>query len=137
MLQKESKQVASAEAKAWDFLDVKQVMKERALILEDAEMKAVQMSKAWDTSFAEWQPEYNKAFDVSDPTADMQAIVLGQQMQLTPTMQKISLKKALDVLKRVGSGDIADEDIEEAMQEIAEFQPATFELLPEPTSEDE
>jgi hypothetical protein len=136
MLQQQSKQVASAEAKAWDFLDVKQVMKERAKTLEGAETQAVELSMKWDSSFQGWIPEYNKSFDVTDPEADMKTIVLGQQMELPPSLRKISLKKALDVFKRIGAGDISDEDLEEAMNEIAEFQPATFEMLPEPEGEE-
>ncbi len=137
MLQQESKQVASADAKAWDFLDVQQVMKERATILEDAEEKAVELSKMWDSSFKEWTPAYNKTFDISDPKADMETIVLGQQMETTPTMQKIAMRKWVDVTKRIGSGDITPEELKDALQEIADFTPATFELLPEPTMEEE
>ena len=137
MLQQQSKQVASAEAKAWDFLDVKQVMKERSMIMEDAETKAVNLSKKWDESFEEWTPEYNKTFDVSNPEEDMKAIVLSQQMDITPTMERIRLRKTLDVFSRLGSGDISQDEAQEAISEIDVYQPKTFDLMPEPTSEDE
>ena len=137
MLQQESKQVASAEAKAWDFLDVQQVMKERALILEDAETKAVELSKMWDASFSGWTPVYNKSFDISDPKKDMETIVLAQQLDLTPSAQRINMRKALGIVKRIGTGDVPEDEMKQALEEIAAFVPTTFEMLPEPTSEEE
>jgi len=111
------------------------VMKERSMILEDAERKAIELSRQWDGNFPEWQPNYNKMFDVSDPEKDMKTIVLTQQMELPPTMQKIQQRKTLEVLERIGNGEIPEEERLQALEEIAAFQPQTFELLPEPTEE--
>jgi hypothetical protein len=76
MLQSESRQVASAESKAWDFLDVAQVMKARAEILESAEMKVAEIVNAWDSSIPAWTVAYNRQFDIGDFSQEISALIM-------------------------------------------------------------
>jgi len=59
LLQKDTKMVESAEAKAFDFMDIEAVLQERSRILTEAEDEAVKISKLWDSSFPVWSPSYN------------------------------------------------------------------------------
>ena len=109
MLQQETRQVASAESKAWDFLDIQAVMKERAEILETAEAKAAELSHEFDAGFPAWKPEYNKDFDVSNFKDEIQAIVSTANMSMPDELQRFVLRKLFDRLNSLG-GDKADED---------------------------
>ena len=101
--QGESKQVASGESKAWDFQDVSAVMKQKAEMLQDVERKCVDMTKAFDPNFEEWQVTYNTDFDIGDFEAEIRAIVLAGNMPKPIEMDRYILKKLLSRFERVGS----------------------------------
>ena len=102
MLQQETRQVASAESKAWDFLDVQAVMKERSRILQQAEEKAVAISVSWDKDFPNWTPEYNNNFDIIDFKSDMEALVLANSLTLPVEMKKFIAKRVFDLIRSKG-----------------------------------
>jgi len=124
MLRQETRQVASAEAKAWDFLDVKQVMKERSRILEDAESKAVELSKRWDSSFQEWEPKYNRDFDVSNFNADIESLVMAGNVTMPDPMTKLILRKLYEAIKKSGDGTVDQDKEKEILEAIDAFAAA-------------
>ena len=127
MLQQESRQVASADAKAWDFLDIQQVMTERARLLEDAERKASAISHSWDNEFPEWSPEYNKEFDIANLPAEIKAIVEAMGVSMPEELSRFGLKKLFDRIKRIGTGELTPEEEEEILEAIAVFASDDFE----------
>jgi len=78
LLRKSTKQAESAEAKQWDNIDLQAVMKQRAVILEEAEIKAVALSKKIDSGFSDYKPEYNKQFTVSNFESDVETTIKGK-----------------------------------------------------------
>jgi len=122
MLQNESKQVASAEAKAWDFQDIAQVMSARAAILEDAENKAATIMNAWDSSITLWTAVYNRDFDVGDFNQEMQALILTVNTAMPAEMYRMVLTKILGRMDRLGAALTKDQRkvIEDA---IGEYEP--------------
>lgn len=134
MLQQETRQVASAESKAWDHLDIKHVMKERAGILEDAEKKAVEISAAWDSDWPAWEPQYNRDFDVSNFKEEMEAIVIaGNVPGLTPGMKQLLVERTYELVKGQGSGKVADELADQIKDELKNFEEADPLTVIDPT----
>lgn len=97
----DTRQVASAEAKAWDHLDPEAVLRERALLLEETEKKAVAISRAIDSTFADYSPEYGKKFDVSDIAADMQAVVGLGNLELPLSGRKEIMRAAVEIIDKI------------------------------------
>lgn len=126
MLQQETRQVASAEAKAWDFLDIQQVMRQRAEILEAAETKAIEISHAWDSDFPVWEPKYNREFDVSDFAEEMKALVQTANMQMPSELMRFILKRIYEAVKRLGVAKVEEKENEiilEAIEAFGEMEP--------------
>jgi hypothetical protein len=99
-LQNETRQVESAEAKAWDHLDPECVIRDRAILLEEAEARAVALSAQMDTTFADYTPEYARSFDVSNLAEDIAAIMQVGNMELPEEGRKELQRIAVNVLDR-------------------------------------
>lgn len=127
MLQSESRQVASAESKAWDYLDVAQVMKARAEILETAENKVAEIMNKWDSSVALWAANYNRQFDIGDFGQEMNALIMAVNTSMPDAMHRMILTKIFNRLDRLGS-EVSDEQRKEIEQAIAEFTPNAMTL---------
>lgn len=127
LLQQETRQVASAESKAWDFLDIQQVMTERSRLLEDAEGKASTISHEWDSDFPEWKPVYNKEFDVANLPAEIKALIEAGNVSMPDKMTRFVLKKLFDRIKRLGTGELTPEEEAEIVDAIEAFSGGTFE----------
>ena len=67
--QKDTADAESADAKAFDHLDINAVLRERALNIQRLEKRAVEMSMEFDSSFAKYEPIYPTEFSVGDPSA--------------------------------------------------------------------
>jgi hypothetical protein len=134
-LEQESRQVASAEAKAWDFLDVASVMKSRAEVLQDAEVKAVELSRAWDSSFPEWTPEYNKDFDIGDFKDEISALIMAGNMPLPASVSREIVKKLVDRLDRLGT-PIDEETKTRIFEELLSWDPNAFGETPSAIEEE-
>lgn len=78
LLRKSTKQAESAEAKAWDNVDLQAVMKQRAKVLEEAENKAVVISKQMDSNFSEFKTKYNMQFDTAGFEGEIKDIIKGK-----------------------------------------------------------
>jgi len=122
MLQNESKQVASAESKAWDFQDVAQVMKARAKVLENAEIRVAKIVNEFDSSMPEWVPGYNRTFDIGDFNQEIQALIMTLNAPMPVEMTRIANEKLLDRMDRIGAG-ITPEQREEAIEAIKTYDP--------------
>ena len=124
-LEQDSKQVESAEAKAWDFLDVAAVMKARAETLEDAEKKAVEISNAWDETFDVWEPVYNREFDIGDFKSEIEALVMAGNMPVPASVSREVVKKLVDRLDRIGA-PIDAETKQTIFDELSNWNPDDF-----------
>jgi len=101
-IRKQTKQVESAEAKAWDHQDIEAVMREYSSTLQDAEEKAVALSKAWDPDFKTWEPKYSTEFDVGDFGAEVQALVTMANVAMPDEMYKDLLRSLVDRKDQLG-----------------------------------
>jgi hypothetical protein len=124
-LEQESRQVASAESKAWDFMDVAAVMCARAETLEDAEKNAVAISQAWDDTFKVWTPKYNRDFDVGNFVEDIQALVLAGSVPAPSSVSREIARKLVDRLDRVGSQS-SPEEMQAMKDDIGTWDPNSF-----------
>jgi hypothetical protein len=92
----ESKQVASAEAKAWDHLDTESVLAQRSTILEEAEQMLIELSKLiGGPIFQEYKVTYGKTFDLSDFNTDIQGIAQATGLNMPMEAEKMLVKAAL------------------------------------------
>ena len=125
MLKNESKQVASAESKAWDFLDVAMVMKARAQTLQEAEAEAAKITSQFDSSIPEWTPVYNTDFDIGDFQQEINALVMAGNVPMPVEMSQMVLTKLADRLDRLGAA-VTPEDREIIMESIRNFDPTAL-----------
>jgi len=131
MLQQETRQVASAESKAWDFLDVTQVMRERAELLEDAERKAMNIMTLWDSSVPVWEPLYNRSFDAGNFETEIASIIQAMTAEQPDELRRVMLKKLYERVKLIGTGAIDEKTEKAILAAIDIFSPgAGFELMP-------
>lgn len=117
LFNRETRQIQTAEAKAFDQMDTNSTLGNRALMLQDAEKKLIALSRYFDPSFREYEPVYPSKFDVVDAAAMSQAIqVVVNLPQATLGMRKICLRSGLKLLQEMGA--VEGTDYEEAMAEI-------------------
>jgi hypothetical protein len=96
---RELRTVQSAESKAFDHLDTNATLRQRANLLQTAERAVVAKIRELDPNFAAYEPVYNADFDVSDVTADAQALVqIGNVPGLTLSQRKVLLRAATHVI---------------------------------------
>ena len=89
LFNKETRQMQTAESKAWDALDTSQTLKNRANIMETAETKLVGLSLALDSSFKSYEPVWNKTFNIPDVKADVEAIERLSKMTMTNEQREL------------------------------------------------
>jgi len=92
MVQQESRQVASGEAKAFDQEDIADVMSERAKMLEDAERKGAQITHAWDDTLPLWEPQYTRDFTKIDPADIVPRLSEAAQISMPPELYRLVLR---------------------------------------------
>jgi len=109
MLQQETRQVASAESKAWDYLDIRNLLKERATILEEVELKCVEMSHAWDSDFPLWEPKYNRSFDISNFKEEMEALIMASNVSMPQEFTQFVLRRIFELIK-INGKQITEEE---------------------------
>lgn len=117
LFNKETAQSQTVESKQFDMLDTESTLKHRALIMQDAESKVVELAKLIDPDFVEYEPVWATSFDVVDVEGDMSALALIQNLSdITPAMRKIILLSALRIVRNIGG--VSDEMIAKAQEEI-------------------
>lgn len=127
-LQQESKDIASGEALAWMHLDPEAALRARARMLEEAETKAVAMSKRVDGTFTAYEPKYARKFDVSDFRADIDAIIAIKGTDLPDTAAR---KLTLALIRRAASG-LRDVNFSPEEWKAVEAEVAKMEFAPVP-----
>lgn len=129
LFNKETRQVQSAESKQFDHLDTEMTLRSRASMLQQAEKAMVDISKALDSTFQAYEPEWSMSFDVSDLAEDSAALVTLQQIgSLTLTQRKVSLRAATAVLSRLVR--LSEEESEAIKNEIDGLKDIEFPSLP-------
>jgi len=102
MFTRESRQVQSADAKQWDHLDVEATLKNRALLLQDAEKKMVDLSMKLDTGFKSYDAIWPQSFSIPNTTEDVDALTkLGNFIDLPPSIEKEIRKVVLHLLNEI------------------------------------
>ena len=133
LFNKESRQIQTAESKQFDQLDTNSTLGNRALVLQDAETKILELTKMFDPTFKAWEPTYPTDFDVVDVAGLSQALAqLGNMPNKTPKVKKIEAKAAVRVLKELAAGIATDAEIAEALAEIEETDFNAQTALPDP-----
>jgi hypothetical protein len=118
----ESRQVASAEAKAWDHLDTEAVLAERAGILEEAEQRSVELSSLFGGAiFKPYKVSYQRRFDLSDFAADIKAITEAGALNLPPEAEKMLAKAAMRSAGKRFSN--TPQEIDAVMKAIDTYEP--------------
>lgn len=110
MISKETKQVESAEAKAWDHQDVAMFLSERAARIEAGERKCVALTAEWDKNFQPWETNYNRDFDIPDFKSEMEAIVIGEQVSQPIEMTRLRLRRMQQLLAKRLSGGLSNDE---------------------------
>lgn len=131
----ESRQVASAEAKQWDHLDVEAVLAERASLLEAIERKAVALSVLLDSTFEVYEPAYSREFDVSDVASDFQALIQVANVVTTPEAVREVQFAGVHLLSKITP--IPSDRLQRITDEIAAMNPTEAGVVappPVPTS---
>ena len=91
-LKPDSRQVESAEAKAWDHLDVAAFLRQQSQDLQEAETRLIELTREVDPSFPEYAPEYAMDFDVGDFGEEVKAYIgLANLPMPTEAGREISL----------------------------------------------
>lgn len=99
---KDTRMVESAEAKAWDAQALEQLMKTRADVLEQAEIKAWELMNKWQKTIPVPKISYNRSFALLDMKEAIAALLeLSSFNAMSPEYQKEVGKTAVAMLNRI------------------------------------
>lgn len=133
MFNRETRQVQTAESKAFDQMDTNSTLGNRAVLLQDTEKRIVEMAQVFDKGFKKWEPQYATDFDVVDIAALSGAItVAANAPDKTPKVKRIIAKVYVRILKELSAGIVTDEEFDDALAEIDEHDFAAQAMLPDP-----
>ena len=133
MFNRETRQVQTAESKAFDQLDTNSTLGNRATLLQESEIKIVAMIKVFDPGFKGWEPKYETEFDVVDVVALGQALTLAANApDKTPIVKKICAMINVRILKELSNGIVPDDVFDDALDEIEKHDFAAQTMLPNP-----
>ncbi len=111
LFNKETRQVQTAEAKQFDHLDTEATLCNRALVLQEAEGRLIELSAALDPEWARYEVVWPDRFDVVDVENHGRALVeIGNVSGLTLTQRKVLLKAATRVLGQLVTVEPQDAD---------------------------
>ncbi len=117
LFNKETRQIQTAESKQFDQLDTNSTLGNRALLLQTAERRLVEMSALMDGAFKVYDPIYPTKFDVVDTVALSQTLATVSNLpDVTPAMRKLVLKSALRIVRECGGCD--DDTFNAAAEQI-------------------
>ena len=138
LFNKESRQIQTAESKAFDQLDTNSTLGNRALLLQAAEAKLLELSQMFDKNFKVWEPKYPADFDVVDVAALAQALTqVANAPDKTPKMRRLIAKAVVRILKELAASIATDEEFDEALKEIDEHDFAEPTMLPNPFGDED
>lgn len=117
LFNRESRQVQSAESKQFDHLDTAATLRNRALLMQEAEAKLVALTTEVDNAFNTYSPAWPTDFDVPNTSEDVASLIqLANFAELTPGMRKRLNKTALRLMDQIDT--IPDEERTELLEEI-------------------
>ena len=117
LFNKETRQTQTAESKEFDQLDTSSTLQARALLLQEAEKRLVELSGRMDEEFARYAPVWPNTFDVVDKESDMLVIsTVAQLPGATLSMKKLALLGGVRVIQATGGYD--EDLIRSAQDEI-------------------
>lgn len=120
LFSQESRQLQSGESKKWDHLDVAATLKNRALLLQEAEARLVAMSKQLDTTFKEYSPVWPQAFSVPNTAEDVSSLTqLSNFMELPATVKREMCKTVVHLLDQLHH--IEPDTMQKIMDEIEAY----------------
>ncbi len=123
LMNRETRQVQSAESKQFDQLDTSATLGNRALVLQDAERRIVALARLFDPNFPDYEPVYPCKFDVVDVPALSQAVTTVLNLpDVPPLMRKATMRSAARILKELGA--VSEDEMEEIDEEIGEMADA-------------
>jgi hypothetical protein len=141
MLAQETKAAVAAESKAWDFIDINAVMRERASKLQKAETQAAAISHTWDPTFPEWKPIYPTAFDVHNFNTEIDAIIKGEPLTMPDSLRRFQVRAYFHALDSMFSSLLDDDQRQKIVDDIEAFSdsaaPASAFSIPEPDEDEE
>lgn len=117
-LQTETRQVASAESKAWDHMDTSNAIAELAGDLEEAEKEAVAISMLVDPSFKAYEPKYSRDFEIPDFAADSDALVKLSNIAVTESAKRLIERAAYAMAQAVSGIEPDEEDLQAFEEEL-------------------
>ena len=135
--QNQTTSAQSGISKEYDFQDIVGVVRERAGMLEDAEKKAIKLSKMWDPEFKEWDPKYNRKVSVGTAKDVIDSIVAGNNIDMPSELKKLALQKWFEHLKTLGNGRIPDDAQEAILEAIAEWEETAVQIPIDVVAEEE
>jgi hypothetical protein len=122
MFTRESKQVASAESKQWDHLDVQATLGNRARLLQEAEEKLIALSVEMDPSFDSYDPQWPDEFSIPNTSEDVKNLVqLGNFVTLPESVQAWLRVTAVELLDQINH---IPAEVKERMLADAQLAPA-------------
>ena len=122
-IQSQSREAQTAESKAWDFQNVTQFLANRADLLEQAELRAWEIMKLWDSAVPVPEVTYNRKFAVRDLEKNIAGLLqLSNIPDAGIEFRKAALGVAVELLDAIGS--IPDDRKTALLAEIEDLQPA-------------
>ena len=121
LFNRETRMVQTAESKQFDQMDTNATLSHRAMLLQEAERKLVELSLEFDSSFGKYEPLYPSKFDVFDPDGVSTVLQTVTNMPgCTLAMKKMALIAAVRMLQSVAT---FEKDLtKEAFDEIEELE---------------
>ncbi len=121
LFNRETRMVQTAESKQFDQLDTNATLRHRAMLLQTAETRLVELSREFDSTFPEYAPQYPSKFDVFDPQGVSTAIQTVTNMPgCTVSMRKMGLIAGVRLLQSISTFE--KELVDDAMREIDELE---------------
>jgi hypothetical protein len=109
----------SAEAKAYDIMDIKKLLGEQSQEVEGAEEWLVETSTELDPSFAGYEPKYSKEFTVDSVEAEFERLIQAGDVADTPEFRRQLHKAAFNLALKLSSFSPDEAEQKAILDEIA------------------
>ncbi len=100
-VQKDSQTDQTAESKAWDHLNVTQFLASRADLMEQTEMQAWKLMRAWDDSVKMPEISYNREFSVIDLKDAIEALLNINSLKAGMEFRRETARAAVKLLGKI------------------------------------
>ena len=121
LFNRETRMIQTAESKQFDQLDTNATLAHRAMLLQNAEVQLIALSREFDNGFADYSPLYPSKFDVFDPQGVSTVLQTVMNMpKCTLSIRKMALIAAIRLLQSISTFD--KELVDDAMNEVDELK---------------